>query len=505
MATGHRKANAAKTIVLASALSMVLSACGGGAGKPAPGTTPEKGSTAENQLKPYELVLYFAGDPQKDTPLVEEKINEYLKPKMNAKVKINFIPWSDYGSKMPVMLASGQKIDVMFVNSGNLNYASLASKGALEPVNELLDKHGPDIKKSIYSKFLDITKVNGKNYAIQNPKEIASQWVLRFNQPLASKLGIDVSSVTSVEAAAAILKQAKEKDPSLYPMEATQEGLFYVPFDYVMGKDIPFGVTYDTAASTAKIENMWETPQARKALDLSRQYYKAGYIRPDVATYKMPTNEEQAGKWLTGLAGGIPTADNIWTKRAGFDVKYAPIEKPIVTTDSVAGSMLAIPTTSQDKERAMMLINLLHGDAHLHNLFVYGIEGVHYKKISENKIEDLPARKERYNTAWFEFGNGFLTYLFQEDPDNKWEQFKKFNDSAQTSPLVGFNFDPTPVQTEIAAIKNVSAAVAIPLKSGSVEVDDLLPKAITKFKEAGADKVITEMQKQYDAWKATQK
>jgi putative aldouronate transport system substrate-binding protein len=247
---------------------------------------------------------------------------------------------------------------------------------------------------------------------------------------------------------------------------------------------------------------MWETPQAKQMLALARKYYQEGFIRPDVATYKLPASEEQAGKWLTSLSQTIPGADLIWTNRAGFEVKSNPIEKPVITSASAIGSMLAIPVSAQDPARSMMLINLLHKDAYLHNLFVYGVEGTHYQKISDQVIQALPARKEGWNPSWFEFGNNFLNYLEKGDPDNKWDLFKQFNESAVPSPLVGFQFDPAPVQAEIAAVTNVSAAIFQPLVTGSVDPDKFLPEAIGKLKAAGSDKIIAEMQKQYDAWKA---
>ncbi|KUP22545.1 hypothetical protein AWJ19_31690 [Paenibacillus sp. DMB5] len=453
-------------------------------------------------MNPYELVLYFFGDPQKDTELIEQKVNEYIKPKINATVKINFVPWAEAEQKVPVFLASGQKIDVLFAQAKHM--VPLATKGALHPVNELLEKYGQDALKSMYSKFLDLSKVKGQNYGVQNPKEIASQWVLRFNEPLLKQYGIDASGVNSIASAEPVLKQVKEKDSTIYPIEPTQQSLWYVPFDYVMDENIPFGMVYEPMATDGKIISMWETPEAKQVLETVHSYYKAGYIRPDIATYARPENEEQAGKWVTGIAGGIPTAEVIWSNRAGFDVSYNPVEKPIVTTNSVMGAMLTIPKTSEDPERAMMFINMLHSDVFLHNLFVYGIEGVHYEKVSENVVKDLPARKERWNTGWFQFGNGFLNYLTEADPADKWEQFKKFNDEAQVSPLVGFVFDPAPVQAEIAAIQNVTAEVRMPLITGSIDPEQFLPKVNEKLKAAGSEKVIAEMQKQYDAWKATQ-
>lgn len=496
------------TIILL--LTLVLTACGSSTSReseqqPSAGnlSTPA-GNNSEHsgELKPYELVLYFFGDPQKDTELIEQEVNKYIQPKINATVKINFIPWAEADQKVPVFLASGQKIDVLFTQAKHM--IPLASKGALTPVNELLEKYGQDALNSMYDKFLELSKVNGQNYAIQNPKEVASQWVLRFNETLVKKHGIDVSNVTSIMDAEPVLKLLKEKDSTIYPIEPTREALWYVPFDYVMNDNIPFGMVYEPLSEDDIIVNLWETQEAKKALETVRSYYRSGFIRPDVATYNRPENEEQAGKWLTGMSGGIPTAEVIWTNRAGFDVSYIPVEKPIVTTNSVMGSMLTIPTTSGNPERAMMFINMLHGDSYLHNLFVYGLEGVHYEKVSDQVVRDLPARKERWNTGWFQFGNGFLNYLTEADPADKWEQFKKFNEQAQVSPLVGFIFNPDPVQAEIAAIQNVTAEVKLPLITGSVDPEEYLLKVNQKLKAAGSEKVLAEMQKQFDDWKAKQ-
>lgn len=486
-------------------LTVAFGACGSKGNKEiAQSRSPSsaaKHQASTNPLKPYELVLYFLGDPQKDTGLIEQRVNEYLQPQINATVNINFIPWSEAEQKVPVFLASGQKIDVLFSQAKHM--ASLASKGALNPVNELLEQHGQDALKSMYNKFLELSKVNGLNYGVQNPKEIASQWVLRFNEPLLKRHGIDASGVNSLASAESVMKQLKERDATIYPIEPTMQSLWYVPFDYVMNENIPFGMVYEPMATDGKIVNLWETPEAKEALETVRAYYKAGYIRPDVATYVRPEIEEQAGKWLTGMSGGIPTAEIIWTNRAGFEVSYNPVEKPIVTTNSVMSAMLTIPKTSEDPERAMMFINMLHADVYLHNLFVYGIEGVHYKKVSDRVIKDLPARKERWNTGWFQFGNSFLNYLMEADPADKWKQFETFNAEAQISPLVGFIFDPAPVQAEIAAIQNVTAQVRLPLITGSVDPKQFLPKVNEKLKAAGSDKVMAEMQKQYEAWKAT--
>jgi putative aldouronate transport system substrate-binding protein len=94
----------------------------------------------------------------------------------------------------------------------------------------------------------------------------------------------------------------------------------------------------------------------------------------------------------------------------------------------------------------------------------------------------------------------FITYLFPEDPKNKWERFKKWNASAVKSPILGFTFDPSPVKTEMSAISNATDEYGRGLLSGAYDPNKYLPLLIEKMKDAGMEKVLSEMQKQVDEW-----
>lgn len=95
-----------------------------------------------------------------------------------------------------------------------------------------------------------------------------------------------------------------------------------------------------------------------------------------------------------------------------------------------------------------------------------------------------------------------INYLNEGDPENKWEEFKKFNDAGINAPLLGFNFDTSKVTNEIAAVQNVKEEFWAPLMTGSVDSEEYLTKANEKLKAAGLDKIIAEAQSQIDAWKA---
>jgi putative aldouronate transport system substrate-binding protein len=287
-------------------------------------------------------------------------------------------------------------------------------------------------------------------------------------------------------------------------LQASQDSnLSYIPYDYLLEQTIPIGMKLDT--KDFKFVNVYETPEFLQNAETLRKYYQAGYIMKDAATKQGGEDIKKSGKWLIDKQPTVPTADNIWSKQYAMPIVSVPMEQPVILNGSVSGAMHAISGTSKDPERVMMFENLLNTDPVLQNLVSFGIEGTHYKKVGVNQIEDLPARAERYNMPLFGLGNRFITYLDKDDPADKWDLYKKFNESSYAAPTLGFAFDPDPVINELAALRVAALEFNYCFWTGSVEVKTNLPKAIAKYKSVGIDKIIAEAQKQFDAWKATQK
>lgn len=127
-------------------LSLVLAACSSDKGGT---TTPgaEGGGASEGGGKPYEVTLFYPGTPQKDVALVEAEINKKMEPKIGATLKINAIDWGQWDNKLNLMISSGEKSDIIFTAAWQ-NYTVNVAKGAFLPLNDLLDAHGQDIKKT---------------------------------------------------------------------------------------------------------------------------------------------------------------------------------------------------------------------------------------------------------------------------------------------------------------------------------------------------------------------
>lgn len=502
MIQGKKKTAAALAAVLAA--SMALGACGDGdnktEGSPSPGTSPAAGGKTSAE-KPVELVWYTIGTPQKDVDKVMAEVSKYTAGKIGATVKMNMLDWGDYDQKMKVLTASGTPMDILFTSSWAFDYVQNARKGAFKPLDELLDQYGKELKSTIDPAFLAGSKVDGRNYGIPANKELPAQEVWRFNKNAADKIGADIKSATTLESLEPLLKAAKEKQPDLIPFAINKDHMPVVPYDYIIEK-LPMVVKFDT--KDYKIENVLETPEMKQALKTMRKYYQTGYISPQAATIPSTDDLMKSGKWFLDRAATQPFADNLWSSSYGYPVVSTPASESVIYNWSVMGSLQAISANSKHPDKAMQFLNLLNTDPVLRNMVDSGIEGEHYKKTGGNRMENLDASKN-YDMPTFSLGNVMLTYLNPGDPEDKWEQFKKFNAAGKPAPTLGFNFDTTKVTTELASIQNVKGEFWSALMTGTVDPEEFLPKAIEKFKTAGLDKVIAEAQRQLNEWKAANK
>ena len=187
----------------------------------------------------------------------------------------------------------------------------------------------------------------------------------------------------------------------------------------------------------------------------------------------------------------------------------AVIVNPAFTNTQQVGAIIqSIPTTCENPEKVLEFLNLLYTDADVYNALVWGVEGTHYAHVDGSDTwitypEGVSADTSGYTlSATYAFGNRYLSYIWNTDPENLNEKFKEFNDSAIKSNALGFVFDPSNVKTEVAAVQAVFDQYRLPLENGVVDPDENLPKFIQALKDAGIDTVIAEKQKQLDEWAA---
>lgn len=490
-------------------LSTVLTGCGSKETQDvSPKDTSAQATTTQEvapKLDPVKLTWVFPGTAQPDQALIEQKLDEYMKDKINASITLSPIDWGIWGDQQNILIASGSDMDIMFTAYW-CNYAQNVSKGAFVDITPYWDSYLSGTKKAIDPLFISNTTVNGKNYAVATNKEVglASAWMAR--KDILEKYKIDVSKIKLVTDITSILKTVHEN-------EAGMSAIWPEPVPIILGENIPGTIVigdadlpgvYDEA--TNKVVDQFDNfPYYLDQTKLIHEWYKAGYVLKEIATTKQSQQEMmKAGKLFSAMGVAHPGKVGQLKMQTGVDWEVVQLGPVGVNQGTTQGSMQAISTNSKNPERAAMFLELVNTDAFVNNTINFGIENVHYKKTAPTVIDyadGVTSTTSKYNPAssW-EFGNQFLNYTWTFEPVNQWDLYKEFNTKARISNISGFTFDNEPVKNEIAACLNVQNELFKGIQYGMLDPDVYMPKISAKFKANGSDKIVAEKQKQLDAW-----
>ncbi|MBO9605849.1 MAG: ABC transporter substrate-binding protein [Paenibacillaceae bacterium] len=465
---------------------------GGAAASPAAATAPAATVAPKPaELKPVQLVWYLRqAKPQNDQAVIQ-KFNEMVKAKINATVEFKFLNPGDYDDKMKLVMSSGEAYDLAFTASWSNNFANNVSKGAYLPLDAYIEQY-PAIKNMYTPQIWEALKTNGKTYGIPNLQIMATGQGIAFQSEIVKQHGIDLGKVKSLEDLTPILQKVKDNNPGVYPVRNGNIALT------TFNKYYPSvaGFMIDPATMTVMADY---DSQMKPRYDLMREWNQKGFFPPDVATLKNEDELLKAGKIFAMFRRSKPGTEAEWKAKYGRDFMQLDTGTPTINQAAVLSTVTAVSQTSKNPDRAVMLYNLLLTDKDIYNVLVNGIEGQDYTKLSANRIEP---KKDGYTILNWEIASVFNSYLIPGQADDVWEQTRKLNDSSIIDPLVSFNFNPTPVQSELAQINAANSEFNPILLNGMADVATTLKQKTDKMKTAGVDKVIAEINKQLADWKA---
>ena len=473
----------------------------------------------------YTLDIYWVGNGDNEAVRagVEEAVNADIEPLIGAKVSYHIIGWGDWNDKAINALQSGEKMDLIFTADWE-GYGVEVSGGLLMPLDDLLEKYGQGIKETLPQTFLDGVKVNGVLYGIPTNKELCVPEGLIINKTAANAIGWDVQPDDPTIKTTADLEPWLEKYKAAYPEKYPylmdgQAGRWadepWCPDWAGMGSN-------SIAMKMAKQENgefdetiysIFATPEQEEHIRLMYKWGKAGYISPDAALTSFDYNGTFGrGDFLAfsqPLKGNGIKANEMYAANhtTDFECVEITLQPKYVVTTHAGGSMFGIPVTCKNPEAAMKYLNLMHSDATLVNLMLFGAEGVNYTKVNDQQVELTDQNWYGVHGGAWTVGNTKLQYVLTSEDPQKNALLQSYADDAIATASLGFRFVKDNVADQIAAVDSVVSEMANPLMCGQVDPDDpaLGIEALkTALTDAGMDEIIAEVQTQYDAWKAAQ-
>ncbi len=471
----------------------------------------EEATPEAAQLEEYEIVYYMlANTISQELPAIVEKLNEMVKPKINATVNIVMLDWGTWTDKFNTSINAGEKMDVAFTADW-YGYVDSVANGYFLPLSDpednLLEKYAPETVKALGEGFIVGSQIDGVNYAVPTDKEFAVPAGIVWNKDLTDKYGMDLSKIRNIAELEPFLKTIKEKEPNIIPFLVQDPG-FVVPFTDLSG-GVNIGVDYaDVKDRTMK--QFWEMPATVEHGRTCKKFFDAGYISKDAATTNAKYGDhllagdffvtEQPTKPGNGKSGELMAA-------AGnkFKLDEATWTPYVAVSMHAGGSMLAIPKTSGDPARAMMFINLMHTDADIANLLVWGIEGVDHKAVGtsakgEKIVEALPDNTWTSASLPWTLGSVYIHWLGSNEPEDKHELFALTKTESVSHITLGYRFGKkADFQPQYAALTNVITEYQNQLGVGAAsDWEGTYTKFMDAMKAAGLDEVKAALQTDLD-------
>lgn len=421
------------------------------------------------------------------------QLNPYLAEKIGVNIEMEVISWGDWDNRRNVIVNTNEPYDIIFGNMGTYN--SDVQLGAYaEITEEMLTENAPGLLELIPEGYWDACRVNGLIYAVPTYKDSSMTNYFVWDKELLDANGLDASEAHTLEALEPILAELKDKTAnSVYPLNSN--GATYILSTYdQMSSGLPIlGVRVDD--EEMKVVATIEQEDVMADLNTLHSWYQAGYINADAATHA------ESNKYnVCSVAQGWPSAAiTTWGPNMGVEAVAYQYGDTLVSNETVQGSLNSISINCEHPEKALAFLNLINTDSYVRDLFYYGVEGENWEYTEDGRVHKI-------NSEWTMAGYTQATFFnvtATDDVDfNQWDEVKELNEQAKPSVLLGFFFDTTGVQDELASCIEIYNRYKGEVLTGTTDPAVSVPQMMEEMRAAGFDTIVAEAQAQIDAFKA---
>ncbi len=454
------------------------------------GNKEKKTSGSSDKVK-----IYTNMKNRPDSAAVSAEVSKIAKEKLGFDVEICF----GYGQdKISLMLASNEQMDVGFDNS--VNFVDRVRQGAYADITEKVKTVTPKLYEAIPKELWEGSMVDGKIYAVPTYKEFAEVWTVLVDKKIVEESGIDVSTIKELKDVEPLLATLK-KHPERAGFEINASSDSHVSLVLKNKYDAVNDYFVVKRDEPDKVVHFMETQEYKDFVYMMHDWYKKGYIAKDIATltdYDSYNNSGNIGMTYVSYHPSLEIQQG-----AAYGVELVPIHVTPITKSntSMMGSLFGVYKKSKNIDNTLKFLELWNTDPEVKNLITYGIEGKHYTKNADGKVKRTDGALDMYKFDNAVSGNMTISYLLENEPDNKYELFDEFNEAAINSSTLGFFPALDSIKSEMMACQAAITEYNSLLCVGAVNPDEYLPKMLTALKESGVDRVKAELQKQYDEWR----
>jgi putative aldouronate transport system substrate-binding protein len=444
--------------------------------------------TAKDEIVTLKWITVGGGMPT-NYDAWQKNINAYLGEKIGVNVDMEVVSWGDWDNRRNIIVNSGESFDILFTD-GN-KYNSAAKLGAFLDITELAKTAAPELYSYIPEDYWNAVKVDGKVYAVPTYKDSSSTNYFVYDTAIAAKYQVNFKGIKNLSELTDGLKAMKDGE-GVNPFILANDGAgaIYMNYDNMGAGFRPIGVRFDD--QSRKVVSVFEQEDILTELDTLHQWYNDGIINADAPTLA----EAPSYRMVYTAQGWSGAAKTTWGPNMGVEATADQYGDTIVSNDTVRGSLNAVFASSKYPEKCLQLLQLVNLDTKVRDAFYYGLEGENFKYTADGKIEKI---NNDWNMAGYTQGTFFTVSQLADAEFNQWDEVKELNANAKPSVLLGFTFDTSKVETELAQCNAVYDKYKSFILTGAQEPRELVKTMREELNAAGFETLMTEAQAQVDA------
>ncbi|GAK39165.1 extracellular solute-binding protein [Paenibacillus urinalis] len=493
-----------KLLALTLAGGLVLSACGGDTSGSSEPSVDADGKANITWLN----ILHTASPP---TETVLNKIEEAT----NANIEFSWIPDASKEERLNTSLASDSLADIVTITlMENSSVRNALKAGVFWEVGPYLDEF-PNLA-TISEDMRNSASIEGKLYGIPMQKQVARNGVV-IRKDWLDKLGLEVPKTTDelMEVAKAFTEQDPDgngaKDTTgfmdrsdlIYGAFKTLSSYFGTPSVWSVGED-------------GKVTPEFETEGYVKTMDYMKELYENGYINQDFAVTAKTDQQQNFAQGKAGIyVGALFDSKNLLNMAKGVqDDMELTLVNDITSTGNEAdraiwsisngvGGLLAFPKSEvKDEAELKRLLQFMDDlmSEEVYTLMTYGIEGTHYTVNEEKAVtitntelwqqEVQPFASSRPNETGYEIHDNDP---LKKESDRLIEENSTF---AVLNPL--YSLESATFSSQGSELQKTIVDATYKYILGKINLDQF-NEAVSSWRKAGGDQIITEYEAAYQA------
>ena len=336
---------------------------------------------------------------------------KFIEDKFNIKIEWNAASRETFEEKKKLVMASGDYPDIFLgENFFTTNEQALyGSQGILEPLNDLIEKYGTNIKTRVLAAEPDFLKMNtspdGNIYGLGSLDQCYScKYTMRLwiNTVWLDNLGLKMPTTT--EEYYQVLKAFKEKDPNgngkqdEIPLSGTEKSWNAHVDGFLMNSFIYNEPWTYMSINNKKFEFVGDKPQWKEGLKYLNRLYEEGlldknaFIQDGDALGQLGMYPDVAilGSFPHGVQYGVVWPDDQGSERYKEYQVVPPLKGPdgvqlaYQIPGGISNSNFSISASSPHKELAMQIADYFYSEEGTIGM-QWGREGIDWKKAEADQ------------------------------------------------------------------------------------------------------------------------